>query len=223
MANSWSLESELTGLAHASSVEKALLALGLIDDEAEAFELATVADWCREGAETYTLHFSVSTSRASTRFVMKACVAYSPGVPLRELFAEWNTRRDRLRNFDVATPDVLVRGDALVIEEYIPLTLREALGEASARSHLVTSMGWTAGRITAAGFIPLSVHDWRSRGRDVVLIDFGQDLGPSGQSTVHGDSGGILGDVLQQLDDWGVSLDRSELGSMGCAYEDAIP
>lgn len=193
----------------------------VIKDEGELFEITTLMDWYRGGAETYILHFSIETPHARRRFVMKACVAYVSGIPLKELFAEWNKRRSRLREFHVATPSVLAMGSALVVEEYIPFTLREAFADPSARLHLLTSLGWTAGRIVAAGFIPLSIHDWRSRGRDVVLVDFGQDLGPAGQS-VHGDAGGLLGDVLQQLEDWRINLSQSELRSIGRSHEEAF-
>jgi hypothetical protein len=38
----------------------------------------------------------------------------------------------------------------------------------------------TYGLLGNAGFAPMSVRDWRSRGHDVVLVDFGQDLEPAG-------------------------------------------
>ena len=78
---SWTLEAELKELAQAQSVAEALLALHLIEDEHEAFEIVTLTDWFRGGAETYLLNFSVVTPHADRRFVMKACVAIPPAHP----------------------------------------------------------------------------------------------------------------------------------------------
>jgi hypothetical protein len=101
---------------------------------------------------------------------MKACVAYSPGQPLRETFADWLARRTRLREFGIATPEMLVSGAAILIEEYVPFTLKEAVQNAPDQKPLMDNLGWTSGRLAVAGFMPLSIHDWRSRGTDAVLI-----------------------------------------------------
>jgi hypothetical protein len=67
----------------------------------------------------------------------------------------------------------------------------------------------TYGLLVNAGFAPMSVRDWRSRGHDVVLVDFGQDLGPAGIA-IDSESG-VLSEVLDNLSRDAVDLSANEL------------
>lgn len=72
----------------------------------------------------------------------------------------------------------------------------------------------------AYGFVPLSAHDWRSRGDDVVLIDFGQDLGPPGVG--KGSEAGLLSEVLDSVDHAGIDLSPTELMLVSATYESSL-
>jgi hypothetical protein len=106
---------------------------------------------------------------------------------------------------------------ATLIEEFIPYNLAEAVARQESRLALLPEVARTAATLAKAGFAPLGAHDWRSRGADVVLVDFGQDLGDA--RTQSGSEAGILSEVLDNLSRSGVELSASELRSLGDAYE----
>ncbi|MGH3811082.1 MAG: hypothetical protein ACRDUV_01320, partial [Pseudonocardiaceae bacterium] len=79
----------------------------------------------------------------------------------------------------------------------------------------------TAVLTVSADFVPLSADDWRSRGDDVVLVDFGQDLGPPGVG--HGSEAGLLSEVLDNVDRAGIDLSPTELVLVSSSYESSLP
>lgn len=89
MTVSWTLEGELVKLAATDSLASALAILGMADSDDE-FALRTIQDWYRSGTETYSLRFSVSNLSHRSEFILKACVAYSGGQPLKEILANWH-------------------------------------------------------------------------------------------------------------------------------------
>jgi len=180
--------------------------------------LEIIRDWYRSGAETYGLRFAVVTGSGQRRaWFMKACVAYGGGVPLVDIFAEWLSRRAAVERMGISTPKLYAVGPALLVEEFIPHTLRQALAQAHDRSGILASVGATAAYLINAGFAPLSAHDWRSRGNDVVLIDFGQDLGPA--NFRQGSETGLLSEVLHELASVCVELSDTDFQLLGTVYE----
>jgi hypothetical protein len=111
-------------------------------------------------------------------------------------------------------------GPALLVEEDIPYTLDEAIALAHDRTAILRALGLTAARLIKAGFAPLSAHDWRSRGDDVVLIDFGQDLGPA--NLVHGAESGLLSEILDNLADAHLEFTAADMQFLGRVYEDTL-
>ncbi|MGH3277732.1 MAG: hypothetical protein ACRDNW_01165 [Trebonia sp.] len=105
------------------------------------------------------------------------------------------------------------------MEEYIPHTVFEALGRTRDKVVLLEALGATAARLVSAGFVPLSAHDWRSRGTDVVLIDFGQDLGPA--NLAPGSESGLLSEIIDQLSAR-AALSNTEFQTIGAAYEEHL-
>jgi hypothetical protein len=70
-----------------------------------------------------------------------------------------------------------------------------------------------AGILVRLGFSPINPFtDLRSRGSDVVMIDFGEDLGPEGR----GSSGRseIFTMLLKTLDQWGIEVDSNTCCNM---------
>lgn len=221
MATAWTLEGELMQLAGAADTASALTTLGMID-AGENFALDTVQDWHRSGAETYSLHFTVATRSRRGDFVLKACVAHVGGQSLKDTFAEWLSRRSLLDELGAGTPRLYVAGKAVLVEEYIPYTLADALvNNQEHREVILRALARTAGLLVSAGFVPFSAQDWRSRGTDVVLIDFGQDLGPP--NTGHGSEAGLLSEILDNVERAGVTLSPAELALVGSSYESSLP
>jgi len=220
MASSWTLAGELTELAQGDGLADSLRKIGLLDAGEPLGSLDVVCDWHRSGAETYSLRFAVVTSVGARRQCMlKACVA-SPGASsLVEVFSEWLERRATVSVLGISTPTLYATGRAVLVEEHIPYTLAEALGRADDRMALVSALGATAARLVAGGFAPLSAHDWRSRGTDVVLIDFGQDLGPA--NLAPGSEAGLLSEIVDHLSA-SSALSGAELQALGAAYEEHL-
>lgn len=219
MTVSWTLEGELAKLAGTDGLASALAILEIAEAD-EELALDTVQDWYRSGTETYSLRFAVSNQLRRSEFMLKACVAYCGGQPLKEIFVGWLSRRRLLDGLGVSTPRLYAAGNAILVEEYVPHSLIDALDSGQHREAILRSIGRTAGRLVSAGFVPLSAHDWRSRGNDVVLVDFGQDLGPPGVG--YGSESGLLSEVLDNVDRAGMGLSPTELMLVGTSYESSL-
>ena len=217
----WTLESELNQLAGRDQLVDSLRTLGLVEQNDGFASLETISDWYRSGAETYGLHFAV-TARSGRRYeyFMKACVAYAGGTPLKAIFADWLSRRATVEGLGVGTPKLYATGSVLLVEEYVPYTLTEALKYTHDRATLLRAVGVTVAHLVSAGFAPLSAHDWRSRRSDVILVDFGQDLGPDNMA--HSYESGLLSEVLDNLLQAGAQLSTSDLQLIGRAYEEIV-
>lgn len=216
--SSWTLAGELKELSGEGDLSRWFHQVGLIGQGDDLRELEIVRGWYRSGAETYGLRFAViSHSGNRQECFMKACVAYGGGMPLPDIFSSWLARRAVVAESGIATPRIYAAGAAIIVEEYIPYTLSDALRHGRQRSSIVSSIGSTAACLINVGFIPVSSHDWRSRGGDVVLVDFGQDLGPP--DMLRGSESGLLSEVLDNLLSDGVKLSDDELRLIGSAYE----
>lgn len=153
-----------------------LAAVGLLPDQNETFNIVLHDDWRRKGAETYTMDFSIDTEGQSSRLIAKACIK----LPVSATMGEWQSRRNTISTHGIQTPYLYVCERATLIEEYIPYTLQEAyLGaDEDARSRMREELEGVFKTLLCLGFKPhLGGSDFRSRGEDVVLIDFGEDLG----------------------------------------------
>jgi hypothetical protein len=180
MTSTWTLEGELIGLAKGDGLTDSLRKIGLLAPKEKLGSLDVLSGWHRSGAETYALSFTVLTAEGTLRqYMLKACVASPASSPLAEVFKIWLERRATVSALGISTPVLHATGKAVLVEEHIPYTLGQAIDLSQNRTALLTALGSTAACLVRAGFAPLSSHDWRSRGTDVVLIDFGQDLGPA--------------------------------------------
>ncbi len=222
MKHVWTLEAELCDLAHEDDITAALHTLRLIGSAKEPYRIAVTQDWHAGGAETYILTFTVWQAGLERQYVMKACTAWAPGQRLGQISDSWLRRRTLLTELGVSTPALIGTGAALLVEEYIPYEFLDALDDANERTRvlLLRALGRTAGLLVRAGFAPLSTHDWRSRGADVVLIDFGQDLGPPGLAL--GSESGLLAELLNLIDQRNIDLASDEVHAVGAEYESAL-
>lgn len=221
MSASWTLADEIRKIAGKDKLDAALREIGLLGSSDNLSDLITVRDWYRSGAETYGFQFTViTTAGQSHKCFMKACVAYAAGIPLKDIFAQWMYRRAKVADNDVDTPKLYATGAALLIEEFIPYSVDQALADIKNRHQILRRLGSTAAHLVKMGFAPISMHDWRSRGRDVVLVDFGQDLGPA-DIAVDSESG-VLSELIDNLSRAAVKLSGDELRLIGSAYEKAL-
>lgn len=176
----WTIEREICEIANVSHVSEALLALNVIDSLPVQIRLQTVDDWYRAGAETYLYTFQVITPGREVHLALKACIAYAPGSSLTAILTTWLSRRRVLGEAGVSTPRLFGVGKGVILEEFISHSLGQLLPfQAHADSQLISGLLAYAHVLDSAGFRPIApFKDLRSRGNDVVAIDFGEDLGP---------------------------------------------
>jgi hypothetical protein len=182
-SSQWSLDCELQKVAEVDGIATALHALGLISRPQSSYRLlGGDGEWVRGGAETYIFRFQVDEKGKGLKdVIIKACVAFALGANLSDILEQWIQRRKLLRANGVETPHLYGSGHGVLIEEYIPHSLPEVLCSAtSSRKELLAGLAIYAAALSRLGFAPIGpFHDLRSRGRDVVAIDFGEDLGPA--------------------------------------------
>lgn len=208
-ANQWTLETELCKLAGRSPVKEALHDWGLLNDQEAEFRLEEGReDWIRGGAETYIYRFAVLQEGAQRLdCILKACVAYSPGSDLESILEQWIERRQLLRESGVETPQLYAHGHGVIVEESIPFSLGERLhgGGKSAQESLAQQLSYLTGLLARHGFMPIQpFSDLRSRGTDVVVVDFGQDLGPPNVSKAPNKR--LFDQLLNQLAVWDLNV-----------------
>lgn len=149
---------------------------GPILDEIGLSEIEILHDWMQLGSETFSTDFNAhDTTGHALHLVAKACVKYFPV----ETMAEWISRREVLSQSGVIVPALLTHQRSLIIEEFIPYSFREAYELATSTRKIALQKAFvdTYKRVFGAGFGPFSLHDARSHGDDVVLIDMGEDIG----------------------------------------------
>jgi hypothetical protein len=176
----WSLDAELKSLAGEDDLTLAVKNLGLVPADAPSFSIEVSDGWYRGGAETYIYRFRIGTCLGySAEYLLKACVAFSPGRTLERILDSWIRRRRLLSQLDISVPALFARDDGEILEEYIPYSFLEELrGESRNAAHLSRSLAEYAGSLAGLGFKPIEAFaDLRSRGCDAVPVDFGEDLG----------------------------------------------
>lgn len=188
MATPWTLEKELCTLAEAASVGEALCRLGILEERSAAPRIEEVQDWTRGGAETFIYRFRVMCPECAHDVLLKAIVAFSTARSLSELGGEWLERRRLMEREGIHTPRLYFAGRALVVEEFVAYELADVLGRKRGNTaHLVDQVMRYAAILEKHGFCPLSpFHSLRTDGRDVFVVDFGQDMGPPGVTSGRG-------------------------------------
>lgn len=219
-SSQWTLEGELQKVAQVNGIAGALHKLGLLNHiESTFLLLGGDGKWVRGGAENYIFRFKVEeVGERPKDVIIKACVAYSPGTGLGDILHQCIQRRRLLKANGVQTPHLYGYGDGVIIEEYIEHSLCEVIKMASSnRNDLVRELAIYAAVLSKLGFAPIGpFQDLRSRGRDVVAIDFGEDLGPAhinGQTKSQIFS--MLSAYLQEL---GLALSDREIDELRTVF-----
>ena len=191
-------ERDIKNFSKTDDVRQWLVEHGFISEQAESYQIAVVDDWDRPGSESYVMHFSVSEtardgSLSRQDFISKACIK----VPSAETMQEWLLRREMLNEVGLSTPRLFATERAALIEEFIPYTFKEAFSNASDddRKTMLSELVTAYDTLVQNGFHPRIMNDLRSRGTDVVFVDFGEDLGGkfNDKIPVHGRE-----DILRQ-------------------------
>jgi hypothetical protein len=174
----WSLESELCGLAKAKNVAEALWKLGIVEVEAN-FEVLQTVPWRRSGSETYLLNFEVlRAGRPEQALILKACAPSTSTVPIEVTLRYWDCRRRLLQSHGVDVPKQFFSGKGVIVEEFIPYSLPDAFRLHDSRVPFISALARYAATLRRLGFSSRNPFvDLRSRSCDVVVIDFGSDLG----------------------------------------------
>ena len=221
--DSWSVEKELMQLTLKPTAEEALWELGLLPSPQSGFAVRTTGEWLRSGAETFSCDFAVETDEGKlTRCRIKACVAYSPNRSLASILDSWIQRRTLLAAAGAATPKLIAWGKGVIVEEWIPNVLKDCMtsGTPDHLWHLCRHMAETAGIIARSRFQPVSFFaDLMSRGDDVVIVDFGEDLGEP--FLVHTDHDRLLEELFAVLQKWNVRLQHDQTMTLRRIYNSA--
>lgn len=153
-----------------------LVAHGMLSDPVAPYAVVTEHPWNMPGSESYIMQFAIESSRVTAqRFIAKACVK----MPVLSSIEDWVARRTILRNNGVDVPHLHAVHRGVLIEEHIPYDFYTVFiaADKQRRLQLGEQFVETYKRVYELGFRPVGLHDVRTRGDDVVLIDFGSDLG----------------------------------------------
>jgi hypothetical protein len=192
----WNIEDELKKLSGATSVKDALTKWGFISPNGGECDLVSSPEgWYRSGAETYLFRFRIRNADGEIPLILKACIVFAPGRSIDSVLKSWIERRVLLSNHGVITPKLYAWGNGVLLEEEIPLDLVTALKlPGSSLEQLLISLSAVGGVVAALRFSPIGLFsDLRSHGDDVVVVDFGQDLGPP--SNTRSDPSQLLEDL----------------------------
>lgn len=180
MATSWTLEKELCGLVKARTVRQALLRLKLIEERDPTPLLQEVEGWTQAHPETFVYRFRIILPRVTHEMLLKAIVAFSMSRSLVELAEEWVARRRLLEAEGIGTSKLYHAKRAVLVEQHIDTKLSDHLKQYPT-ARLFDQLISFAAILERHGFRPISpFHGLKTDGRDVLVTDFGQDLGPPG-------------------------------------------
>ena len=180
----WSIAKELCMASGADSLEEALYRLGVLPRHERFRNYVVHQDWRRGGAETYIYHFEVIAS--SGRSVPLLLKAFTPSTiigTIDEGLQQLIQRRRLLATNGIAVPVLYYVGRGVVLEQYIPFSLKERL-ELIARTEsmlfaVLVQLFDLAETLDELGFAPIApFDDLRIDNDRVYVIDFGEDLGP---------------------------------------------
>lgn len=168
-------------MAETDTLSEAFLALELGTAANAPFEITDETPWRRGGAETYALDFRVVGRNGFARhLLLKACVVPPVGRSLSQVVFEWTERRVLLQEHGVIVPTLYSAREATILEEFVPFTLEAVLSRTRAIPDWAIAQGaHLAATLDLLRFNTIALlQDARSHGDDIVLVDFGQDLGP---------------------------------------------
>ncbi|MGW8816393.1 hypothetical protein [Gordonia terrae] len=157
-------------------MEDAVKVLGLA--ASSEFRVIEVADWYRAGSESFVYVFDLVSNDGVQRLLLKSFISGSGDTAGG--FADVLARRKQISMAGLSTPTLYCAHRATVLEEFIPYSLREVLSrqDPGGIRPILHRIFETARVVDSLGYAPQGfLADVRSRGSDVVLVDFGSDFG----------------------------------------------
>lgn len=203
----WNIQKELCKLARSDNFNDALIQLKLIGSSEDRFIFTHDKDWTRGGSETYIFRFWIENENKFKKgYIIKAVVAYAPTGNLENILQSWIERRNLLSSNGISTPKLVTFGKGVIVEELIPFKFKDILKQKSQinSNDLIFQLVLFAKTISDLGFMPIDPFcDLHSRGEDLVMIDFGQDLGPA---SLNSDRDKLFNNLLSTLKRWEVDI-----------------
>lgn len=206
----WSIEQELLTMSQQPTLNDALLYLGLLPP-GEIMSSIEGGEWVRGGGETFHIVFQIYTQNERVyKYIIKACVTFGGGTGVLSKVSEWISKRELLKISGISTPNLYATNNGLILEEFIPYSIKEV--EFSPK--ILSDLAKLTGTLTNLGFSPMEgfFSDLRSRKDDVVIIDFGEDLGHPNQDHYPKDQ--LFLHLLGQLKKWKIELNKEIIDSL---------
>jgi hypothetical protein len=146
-----SLEELLEQFAGEKPLSNALVKLGILNSADHFRTVDLTRDWTRGGAETFNLVFKIISSQHTASYILKACVPFSPAVPIERVLEGWIKRRTLLQEHGVKTPRLYGVGLGMILEDFIPCELSK-LELREWNSHLIEEVFQFAETLTKLRF-----------------------------------------------------------------------
>ncbi|HEV7398377.1 MAG TPA: hypothetical protein VGN86_17830 [Pyrinomonadaceae bacterium] len=164
------------------SIQNTLQSIGIIANDERLLSYSDETEWYRGGAETYASIFKATTQANPVdihyHIICKAIVKW--GIGADQVATSWLQRQLRLSAFGVCTPRHYGNWKGIFFQEFITFELKDYLQSVPAEKKLRMALDLldTARRVDKAGFKPSSfLHDIRTDGSAIFIVDFGEDLG----------------------------------------------
>jgi hypothetical protein len=185
-SDEWTLERELCKLTGSQTEREALFQLKLLPSVSKEYQVRTDVDWERGGDETYIYRFWIRSEGQESGYIIKACVTLDLERGIEGTILEWVSRRNVLMSNNISVPQLVYAGQGLIIEELIPWSLLDRMrSNPSTITQILPLLVDYAATLSRLGFAPIDgFTDLRTRGSDLVVIDFGEDLGPPYMTSV---------------------------------------
>lgn len=148
----------------------------LIDiDSINSYSFELLSDWHMPGSESFIMDFQINSLKRTERVIAKACIKMGASAVVQE----WISRRELASSAGIEVPKLYSVSGPDILEEYIPQTLKQVYEKSGSdkREHLHHEFLTAYQKLIELGFSPVSLHDVRSHGEDIVIVDFGSDLG----------------------------------------------
>jgi len=187
----WSLETELCNISKTNIINDALYRLGLITSPHSQFIINRDKNWERGGAETYIYRFRIKEeSQIEKAYIIKACVAFSVDNNLDKILEQWIERRRLALSNGIPTPSLITYGDGILIEEFISYPFKDLLIKVNNTNKKYFFLKKLAN----------------------VLVDFGQDLGPSGLFILSPSN--FFFNMIESLKSWDIDLSKADIENL---------
>jgi hypothetical protein len=156
--------------------------------------------------------------------ILKACVANNFALRIVETIEYWLAKRKIINDSGITTPKLFAIRDGVLLEEFIPYSLTpQFIADSPNSMMLLSRIALTSGRLQKLAFAPIALfEDLRSRGDDVVIVDFGQDLGFPNTRLAREEPLLLYNQMLKFLSESGIPLFRDLSSYMSYGYIQAL-